>query len=163
MTRSALHTRPLILALLAAVALAGCLGSPAATGPSPQPSATGPSGPPYPNETAPFPPGPKERPALPEPLTAEAAGDFALTHEFRYSYNELKDGPDTEVGMSEHSCSVDSVAAAADGYRVTVSCTAYVNEPAGGADATRTQHLDLPPWTARYYLDGNSVIRWEVE
>lgn len=155
---------------LCLVAVAGCVGAPApaddppteatpidATATPATATAT-----PYPNETVVFPPGPKSRPALPETLTAETAGTYAKRHEYRYSYNDLWSGPDTEVGMSEHSCSVESTEPAGAGYLVTVRCTAYVNEPSAG-ESTRTQHLDYPPWTVRYYVDENSVVREELE
>lgn len=151
------------LAVLGLVVLAGCAALPGGSGtPSPQaePTSTAETGTPWPNETVPFPSGPKDRPTLPGRLTAETAADYALTHEFRYSYNELHEGPNTTVGMSEASCSVQSTEAAADGYLVTVRCTAYVNRPV--EDRTVTEHADYPPWTAEYYVDGNSVLREEL-
>jgi hypothetical protein len=65
--------------------------------------------------------------------------------------------------MSEHSCHVESTEAAGSGYVVVVRCSAYVNETSGGSDSTATQHYDYPPWTARYYVDENSLLREEVE
>jgi hypothetical protein len=117
---------------------------------------------PFPDTTVAFPDGPKSRPARPETITAQTAADYAVRHEYRYSYNRLWSGPGTEVGMSEHSCGVRSTAERGDGYVVTVRCTAYVNEPVGGSDSTATRHADLPPWTVRYYLDGDSLVREEV-
>ncbi|WP_192918447.1 hypothetical protein [Salinigranum salinum] len=163
-----------LVLIIALVVLSGCTGggpgaSPASTPTDRQPTATATATAtttatttPYPNSTAAFPDGPKSRPALPGEITAETAGEYAITHEYRYSYNRLWDGPETEVGMSEASCGVQSTTREASGYLVTVRCTAYVNEPAPG-NTTRTQHADLPPWTVRYYLDENSVVREEVE
>lgn len=99
---------------------------------------------PYPNRTASFPAGPKSEPERPGELTAETAAAFAKTYEYRYSYNDLS-GPGRTVGMSEHSCHVESA------------------EAAGRSDSTATQHYDYPPWTARYYVDENSLLREEVE
>lgn len=143
--------RSALLAVVAALLLAGCVG-PIGGG---TPTAT-----PYPDELVPFPDGPKERPPLPGELTDETARDYAVAHEFRFSYNELW-SPGAEVGMSEHSCSVEALEAAGEGYLVTVGCTGYVNEPVDGE--TETRHVDLAPWTVRYYLDGDSVLRTELE
>ena len=145
------------LALSALVTLAGCTAVPGTGGSTDSPTVS-PTATPYPNETVAFPPGPKERPDLPDRLTAETAADYALTHEFRYSYNQLHE-PGATVGMSEASCSVQSTEAAGDGYLVTVRCTAYVNRPV--EDRTVTEHADYPPWTVEYYVDGNSVLREE--
>lgn len=156
--RSRPRFRRLLITLfaLAFVALAGCAaapGGPGAGGPTDGQTAT-----PYPNETVTFPSGPKERPDLPDRLTAETAADYVVTHEFRYSYNQFHE-PGATVGMSEASCSVQSTEAAGDGYLVTVRCTAYVNRPV--EDRTVTEHADYPPWTVEYYVDGNSVLRQE--
>jgi hypothetical protein len=156
------------LGFLVLVVLAGCTGlvtdgstasSPVAgstpTVETPTATAT-----PFPNTTVAFPAGPKSRPALPETITQETAREYAIRHEYRYSYNELWSGPETEVGMSEASCGVQSTEPEASGYVVTVRCTAYVNEPSSG-DTTRTRHADLPPWTVRYFVDENTVVREE--
>lgn len=159
----------LLLWAVALVLLAGCVRS---VGDAPGGAATAsetavrttsePTATPYPNRTASFPAGPKSEPERPAELTAETAAAFATTYEYRYSYNRLS-GPDRTVGMSEHSCHVDSTEATGSGYVVVVQCSAYVNEAAGGGDSTATQHYDYPPWTARYYVDGNSLLREEVE
>lgn len=154
--------RRAVLAVVALVALAGCSGvAPGhSSSSSPTPTATTT---PYPNETVAFPDGPKSRPALPDAITAESAASYATTHEYRYSYNEFWAGPGTEVGMSEHSCQIESTEATGDGYVVVLQCTAYVNEPTEDASSTQTQHFDYPPWTVRYYVDENSVLRDELE
>jgi hypothetical protein len=64
--------------------------------------------------------------------------------------------------MSEASCSVESTEPRASGYLVVVRCTAYVNEPAAGENTTATIHADYPPWSVRYYVDENSVLRTEL-
>lgn len=146
--------RSAILVAFALFVLAGCLG------PTAEPGATAT---PYPDEIVAFPDGPKDRPALPETITADSVSSYVKILEFRYSYNELWDGPGTEVGMSEHSCSVASTQRQGSGYLVTVDCTGYVNRPVNGAESTRTEHADLPPWSVRYYIDANTVARTEVE
>lgn len=163
-----------LLCVVAVVLLAGCVGSVAdapagettatsRTAVQTTPSATAePTATPYPNRTASFPAGPKSEPERPAELTAETAAAFAKTYEYRYSYNDLS-GPGRTVGMSEHSCHVESAEAAGSGYVVVVQCSAYVNEAAGGSESTATQHYDYPPWTARYYVDENSLLREEVE
>lgn len=170
MRQPALHAVGVAL-LAALLALAGCLGAPP-TGPG-EASPTGrttaatatPT--PYPNETVPFPDGPKSRPALPETVDRETAESYAISHEYRYRYNELWDGPGTEVGMSEDSCTVESSTARGDGYEVVVRCVGYVNKPPGDAtpganETVTTVHYDLAPWTVRYYIDENSVVREEA-
>lgn len=154
------------LVLVALVVLAGCTGlvTDGSTASSPVTESTPTAGTttttPFPNTTVDFPAGPKSRPALPETITQETAREYAIRHEYRYSYNELWSGPETEVGMSEASCGVRSTESEASGYVVTVRCSAYVNEPSSG-DTTRTRHADLPPWTVRYFLDENTVVREE--
>lgn len=158
-----------LLTTVALLALAGCAGpvadSPAtdsATTSTGTPTATDtPTAAPYPDRTVAFPDGPKERPPLPETITRETARDYVLTHEYRYSYNGFWAGNGTEVGLSRASCHVDSTAATGDGYTVVVQCSGYVNEPVEGQ--TRTRHYDYPPWTVRYYVDGDSVLRTELE
>ena len=167
-----------VLLVVGLVALAGCAGTgtDGPADPSPASRTDAPSAAtnaatetatatatPFPNTTVRFPAGPKSRPELPETLTRETAREYAIRHEYRYSYNDLYSGPKTEVGMSTESCSVESTTPQGDGYVVTVRCSGYVNEPAGGSETTRTRHSDLPPWTVRYYLDGNSVVREEIE
>lgn len=157
-----------VVAIASVLAFAGCLGGPA-TGPAEEsrtvttPGAT-PSPTPYPNRVVPFPDGPKSRPAFPETIDREAAESYAVRHEFRYRYNELWDGPGTEVGMSEDSCTVESSTARGDGYEVVVRCVASVNKPPGdatpgGNETVTTVHYDLAPWTVRYYIDRNSIVR----
>lgn len=164
-----------LLSVLAVVLLAGCLGSVGdaasgtgtptdgttrATQTSPDGTATAT---PYPNRSPAFPAGPKSEPDRPGELTADTVASFVKSYEFRYSYNDLWAGPGTEVGMSEQSCRVEAVEPRDPGYVVTVRCSAYVNEPVGGDDSTRTRHADYPPWTVRYYVDENSLLREEVE
>ena len=159
-----------VVLLLGLVVLAGCAGPVADESTASSPGAestptvatatTTTTATPFPNTTVAFPAGPKSRPALPETITAATAQEYAISHEYRYSYNELWSGPETEVGMSEASCGVQSTEPEASGYVVTVRCTAYLNEPSGG-DTTRTRHADLPPWTVRYLIDANTVVREE--
>ncbi|WP_380676448.1 hypothetical protein [Salinigranum sp. GCM10025319] len=166
-----------VLLVVGLVALAGCAGTgpDGPADPSPASQTDAPStvtntatetatatATPYSNTTVRFPAGPKSRPDLPGTFTRESAREYAIRHEYRYSYNDLYSGPETEVGMSTESCGVESTTQRGDGYVVTVRCSGYVNEPAGG-ETTRTRHSDLPPWTVRYYLDGNSVVREEIE
>ncbi|WP_318567181.1 hypothetical protein [Salinigranum marinum] len=139
--------------LLGLLVLAGCTGSvtdgSTASSPgverTPTVETTTATATPFPNTTVAFPAGPKSRQALLETITAETAREYVVRHEYRYSYNELWSGPETEVGMSDASCGVRSTEPEASGYVVTVRCTAYVNEPSSG-DTTRTRHADLPPW-----------------
>jgi pectin methylesterase-like acyl-CoA thioesterase len=140
--------RALLFAL--GVLLAGCVAPVADTTPTETP---------YPDERAPFPDGPKDRPPLPDAFTEATAREYAVAHEFRYSFNDRWE-PDAEVGLSENSCDVQSAAAAGSGHEVTVRCVGYVNRPAENT-ATPSVHHDLAPWTVRYYLDGDSVLRTE--
>jgi hypothetical protein len=153
-----------VVVVLLSCGFAGCLGGPSApaTGTtSPAPTADGPTtdrpaATAYPDRTATFPPGPKDRPEPPASFTAERAAAYAVAFEYRYSYNRLSPGPVGSVGLSEASCRVDSTESAGDGYLVVVTCRGYVNEPGAG---TATEHVDLAPWTVRYYLDPDSVLR----
>ncbi|SFR66447.1 hypothetical protein [Halogeometricum limi] len=165
--------RTALLSLVVLVALAGCVGSfggpqTAASTDSPvtstseTPTTEAPTTP-YPDETAVFPSGPKSAPERPANPTAESVESYVLTYEFRHRYNELW-SPDATVGLSEKSCSVRSVEEVQDGYTATVHCAgAYVNEPTGGPNSTATQHADYPPWTVRYYVDEDSLIREELD
>jgi hypothetical protein len=148
-------SRIALLAVLS-LALAGCVGPVADSTPTATPSPT-----PHPDELVSFPDGPKERPSLPDELTVETASDYAVAHEARFRYNELWE-PGAEVGLSEGTCAVEGAADAGDGFTVTVRCSVYVNRPADGT-STETVHYDYAPWTVRYYVDADSVLRTELE
>lgn len=161
--------RPALLALALLVPLVGCLGggpaSPASPmgSFSPSPTTTGtlsPTATPYPNRTVGLPSGQKERPERPSSLTTETAAEYAIAFAYRYSYNAHWTGPGTEIGFSEASCSVESNESVDDGHLVTAWCSGYVNLPSN--ESTVTVHSDLPPWTVRYYIDENSVLREEL-
>jgi hypothetical protein len=158
----------LAVLVVLSLALAGCVGPVADTTPTATPGTTPtatpgttPTATPYLDEMVTFPDGPKERPSLPDELTRESAGEYAVAHEYRFRYNELHE-PGAEVGLSEESCGVEDVSQAGSGFTVTVRCSAYVNRPADGT-STETVHYDYPPWTVRYYVDADSVLRTELE
>jgi hypothetical protein len=159
-----LERRIFFTAVLAvALALAGCVGAPAQSGPengdTPESttSATD-TVEPYSDTEVEWPDGPKERPDRPDEWSESAAREFVKTHEYRHVYNGLWYGPKTDVTLS---CEIDDAEPVADGYEVTVSCTGYSNTQTvvdeGGTPVE--MHADYFTQTYTYYVDEDSIVR----
>jgi len=157
-----------IAVLVAALAVAGCVGAPAESGsptsdtdaddtPDPTTSDTATVEPRSDTEVE-WPEGPKERPDRPAAWSESTAREFVKTHEYRYAYNGLWYGPKTDVTLE---CEIDDADPVADGYEVTVSCTGYSNTQTvveeGGTPVE--MHADYFTQTYTYYVDDDSIVR----
>jgi hypothetical protein len=147
------------LLVLLTVVLAGCLGAPGAPGAtgtaSDQPSATAS---PFADGTVSLPDGPKERPDRPDGLTRAAVTEYVETFEYRYAYNSLWYGEQSDVNLE---CDVDEAERQPGGWRVVVSCTGYSNtggEATGTATATEL-HADWGTQTVVYRVGEDAVTR----
>ncbi|ESS05952.1 MAG: hypothetical protein A07HB70_01495 [uncultured archaeon A07HB70] len=136
--------RRTLLAALAA-GLAGCAAGPTPTDPPDTPAGS-PESSPTPSPVA-FPDGPKAEPARPDPLTRESVREYVRTHEHRYAYNTLYQGPAWDVSVGAE---VLAVTEAADGFRVRVE--SYGGASRGGGTASPTGTPVAADWGRREFV-----------
>lgn len=142
------------------VLVAGCLGGPA-TGPATSPESTESptaTSSPLPQQQVDLPTGPMEAPDPPAAFNESSVREYVRTYEYRYVYNALWYGENTEVGLT---CDVGSVEDIGVGWRVEVTCSGYSNTQgeASGNETATVLHADWGSRTFVYYVDDDSVVR----
>lgn len=151
--------RPQRIVIGLILVVSGCLGAPAGSPTAtPTRSDTALSSTATPTaEPVSLPDGPKDRPARPESLTEASVREYVQTMEYRWVYNSLWRGPDTDVHVT---CEIEGVEVQDEGYEVVVSCNGYADiDPPENSTATPGPHYDYSTQVYLYVVTEETTRR----